>query len=263
MLDGEEAFTTEINILPNARHRNIIKLHGYCSHARYSFLVYEFMEKGSLADNLRDEVKALELGWRKRVTIVKGLANAIFYMHYECCPAIIHRDISSKNVLLDDEYEAHISDFGSATNLDPDSSNWTSFAGTFGYSAPELAYTMEVNEKCDVYSFGVITLELIMGKHPGDLILSHSASSSSLSPAAHQILLKDLLDQRLAPPKRRVAEEVVSIAKLAFSCLQPSPQSRPTMKEVSDKLSTSLPSLSETPHTITLKQLFDPPTSTP
>ncbi|XP_015887605.1 MDIS1-interacting receptor like kinase 2-like [Ziziphus jujuba] len=91
ILDGEEAFTTEIN--------------------------------GSLADNLRDEVKALELGWRKRVNIVKGLANATCYMHYECCPAIIHRDILSKNVLLDDECEAHISDFGSATTLDPDSSN--------------------------------------------------------------------------------------------------------------------------------------------
>nr|XP_048332825.1 MDIS1-interacting receptor like kinase 2-like [Ziziphus jujuba var. spinosa] len=163
ILDGEEAFTTEIN--------------------------------GSLADNLRDEVKALELGWTKRVNIVKGLSTVS----------------NCKNVLLDDDYEAHISDFGSGTTLDPDSSTWISFAGTFGYSASELAYTREVNEKCDVYSFGVVTLELIMGKHPGDLILSHSASSSSLSPAAHQIVLKDLLDQRLSPPKGRVAKEVVSI----------------------------------------------------
>nr|XP_048332726.1 MDIS1-interacting receptor like kinase 2-like [Ziziphus jujuba var. spinosa] len=256
ILDAGEAFTSEINVLTRARHRNIIKLEGFCSHTRYSYLVYGFMEKGSLSDILSIEVKALELGWRKRGNIVKGLANAISYMHHECCPAIIHRDISSRNVLLDDEYEAHISDFGSAITVDPDSSNWTPFAGTFGYSAP-------VNEKCDVYSFGIVILELIMGKHPGDLILSLSASSSSSSPpAVLEILLKDLLDQRLSPPKNQVAEKVVSIVKVAFACLQPDPGSRPTMKDVCDKLSTSLPSLSEPLHTITLEQLFYPPTST-
>ncbi|XP_060671374.1 MDIS1-interacting receptor like kinase 2-like [Ziziphus jujuba] len=114
----------------------------------------------------------MELEWMKRVNIVKGLANAISYMHHECCPAIVHRDVSSKNVLLDDEYEAHISDFGSATTLDTKSSNWAPFAGTFGCSVPELAYTMEIKEKIDIYSFGVITLEVIAGKHPGDLISS-------------------------------------------------------------------------------------------
>ena len=94
------------------------------------------MERGSLLKILSDEVKALEFEWTKRVNVVKGLANAISYLHHECCPAIVHRDISSKNVLLDAEYEAHISDFGSARTCDPESSNWTSFAGTFGYSAP-------------------------------------------------------------------------------------------------------------------------------
>nr|XP_048332747.1 MDIS1-interacting receptor like kinase 2-like [Ziziphus jujuba var. spinosa] len=258
---SKEAFESEISVLTRARHRNIVKLYGFCSHTRHSYLVYEFLEGGSLAKILIDNVKAVELEWSKRLNVVKGLANAISYMHYECCPAIIHRDIASKNVLLDDEYEAHISNFGSTISLDPNTSNWTPFAGTFGYSAPELAYTMEVNEKCDVYSFGVVVLELIMGKHPGDLILSLSASTSSSStPAVHQILLKDLLDQRLSPPKRQVAEKVVSIVNIAFACLQPSPQSRPTMKQVADKLSTSLPSLSEPLHAITLRQLLDPPT---
>ncbi|XP_060672017.1 MDIS1-interacting receptor like kinase 2-like [Ziziphus jujuba] len=144
---GKEAFNSETNVLTGARHRNIIKLYGFCSHARHSYLVYEFMDRGSLASILSDNVKALELKWTKRLTVVKDLANALSYMHYECCPAIIHRDISSKNVLFHDEYEAHISDFGSAVTLDPESSNWTPFEGTFGYSAPELAYTMEVNEK--------------------------------------------------------------------------------------------------------------------
>ncbi|KAK9930096.1 hypothetical protein M0R45_027153 [Rubus argutus] len=96
-------------------------------------------------------------------------------MHHDCMPPIVHRDISSKNILLDSEYEACVSDFGTAKFLNPDSANWTACAGTLGYVAPELAYTMEVNEKCDVYSFGVLALETIMGRHPGDLISSLSS----------------------------------------------------------------------------------------
>ncbi|XP_048333237.2 MDIS1-interacting receptor like kinase 2-like isoform X1 [Ziziphus jujuba] len=254
----KEAFESETSVLTRARHRNIIKLYGFCSHARQSYLVYEFMEGGSLEKILSNEVRAAEFAWTKRINVVKGLANAILYMHHECCPAIIHRDISTKNVLLDDEYEAHISDFGAATTLDPESLSWTPFAGTFGYSAPELAYTMEVNEKIDVYSFGVVTLEVIMGKHPGDLI-----SSLLLSPLlAVDALIKDVLDQRLSPPRGRIAHQVISIAEIAFACLQQSPQFRPTMKQVSRKLSTPLESLSEPFHMITIKQLFDSPTWT-
>ncbi|XP_015886964.3 MDIS1-interacting receptor like kinase 2-like [Ziziphus jujuba] len=256
---NHEAFKCETSILPKVRHRNIIKLLGFCSHTRYSFLVYEFMEQGCLAKILSDNEKAMELEWTKRVNIVKGLANAISYMHHECCPVIVHRDISSKNVLLDDEYEAHISDFGSAILLDPKESNWTSFAGTFGYTAPELAYTMEVNQRSDVYSYGVVTLELIMGKHPGDLL---SPLLTSRSPVEDdRIMLMDVLDERLSPPRRQIAGQVVSIAKLAFACLHSIPESRPTMKQVSEKLSISPSPLSEPLHMITLKQLFDLPTS--
>nr|GLL19838.1 MDIS1-interacting receptor like kinase 2-like [Ipomoea trifida] len=108
-------------------------------------------------------------------------------MHHGCFPTLVHRDISSKNILFNHEYEAHISDFGTAKLLNSNSSNWTSFAGTFGYAAPEFAYTMEVNEKCDVFSFGVIVLEVIMGRHPGDIIVA-SISSSSLSENQNLVL---------------------------------------------------------------------------
>lgn len=95
------------------------------------------MKNGSLANMLSDNVKAMELEWSKRVNVVKGLADALSYLHHECSPAIIHRDISSNNVLLDAQYEAHVADFGSAIILVPESSsNWSSFAGTLGYSAP-------------------------------------------------------------------------------------------------------------------------------
>ncbi|KAF3457539.1 hypothetical protein FNV43_RR02197 [Rhamnella rubrinervis] len=212
---------------------------------------------------LTDDGKPMELEWAKRVNVVKGLANAISYMHHECCPCVVHRDISSKNVLLDGDCEAHLSDFGSARTVDPDSSNWTSFAGTFGYAAPELTYTMEVNEKCDVYSFGVVTLEVIMGSHPGDLISSlPQPPASSSATIHHPIPFRNVLDRRLSPPRNRIEKQVVSIAQIAFACLKANPQSRPTMKQVSDKLAASSPSLSVPLDQITVQQLFDMPTWT-
>ncbi|XP_057992559.1 MDIS1-interacting receptor like kinase 2 [Hevea brasiliensis] len=232
-----KAFTSEICVLMNIRHRNIVKLHGFCSHSKHSFLVYEFMERGSLRSILSNEEQAVELNWFKRLNVVKGIANALAYMHHDCSPSIIHRDISSNNVLLDSEFEAHVSDFGTARLLMPDSSNWTSFAGTFGYTAPELAYTMMVNEKCDVYSFGVLTLEILMGRHPGDFISSVSLTFSlPSSPIEQQTLFKDVIDQRLPTPQNKAAERVMHIAQLALACLSANPQSRPTMKQVCSQL---------------------------
>jgi hypothetical protein len=138
--DGElmsfKTFRNEIRMLIDIRHRNIVKLYGFCSLREHSFLVYEFIERGSLKMNLSSEEQAMDLDWNRRLNVVKGVANALSYLHHDCSPPIIHRDISSSNVLLDLEYEAHVSDFGTARLLMPDSTNWTSFAGTFGYIAP-------------------------------------------------------------------------------------------------------------------------------
>ncbi|XP_034707992.1 MDIS1-interacting receptor like kinase 2-like [Vitis riparia] len=164
------SFKNEVQMLRQIRHRNIVKLHGYCLHNRYMFLISMYMERGSLYCMLSDEIEAVELDWVKRVNIVKNMAHALSYMHHDCNPPIIHRDISSNNVLLDSKLEGFVSDFGTARLLDPDSSNQTLVAGTYGYIAPELAYTMVVTEKCDVYSFGVVALETMIGKHPGELI---------------------------------------------------------------------------------------------
>ncbi|KAJ9182702.1 hypothetical protein P3X46_006665 [Hevea brasiliensis] len=236
-----KAFRSEIRALSDVRHRNIVKLYGFCSHPKNSFLIYEYVERGSLKMILSKDEKAMELDWKKRLNIVKGIANALCYMHCDCSPPIVHRDISSNNVLLDLEYEAHVSDFGTARLLMPDSSNWTSFAGTLGYVAPELAYTMKVDKKCDVYSFGVVTLEIIMGRHPASIISSlSSAASATSSPTSSTIdrctPFVDIIDQRLPPPQNEVAEFVVYIARLAFACLCGNPQSRPTMQQISMKL---------------------------
>lgn len=118
-------------------------------------------------------------------------------------------------------------------------------------SRPELAYTMRVTEKCDVYSFGVVSLEVITGMHPGELI------SSLLTSRGKEIMLKDVLDKRLPHPTDQEAKEVVLAVVLALACLSVNPQSRPTMRHVSQELSANKPLFLEPPHTITLWQLMD------
>ena len=130
-----KSFISEVAALTEIRHRNIVKLLGFCFQELHSFLVYEFMERGSLADRLCSE-GATELDWPTRIRVVKSVAYALSYMHHDCVPPIIHRDISSKNILLSSDLEAYVSDFGTARFLKPDSSNWTTIAGTYGYLAP-------------------------------------------------------------------------------------------------------------------------------
>ncbi|XP_004294224.1 PREDICTED: probable LRR receptor-like serine/threonine-protein kinase At4g08850-like [Fragaria vesca subsp. vesca] len=236
----KKEFLNEVRAPTEIRHRNIVKLYGFCSHRQHSFLVYEYIERGSLATVLSNDGEAQELGWSERVKIVKGVAHALCYMHHDCLEAIVHRDISSKNILLNADFQACVSDFGTAKFLNPDSANWTALAGTYGYIAPELAYTMEVNEKCDVYSFGVVTLEILMGRHPGELLVPLSSGSSTQSSALpiHQMSISDVFNKRISPPTDEVAGELLSLVKIAFSCLNTSPQSRPNMEQVSQQMET-------------------------
>ncbi|KAF6153426.1 hypothetical protein GIB67_003616 [Kingdonia uniflora] len=250
---GSKAFLEEISALSEVCHRNIVRLYGFCLHARHSFIISEYLERGNLSKVLSDIEEAVKLDWVRRVNIIKGVANAFSYLHHDCSPPIVHRDISSSNILLDLEYEARVSDFGTARLLKPDSSNWTELAGTYGYVAPELAYTMKVTEKCDMYSFGVLTLDVLIGKHPGELISSLTSSSSLTS---QNVLLKDILDGCLSPPTLHASHELFIIAKLAFSCLDANPESRPTMKHVSQELSKATSHDLDVFHTITLGQLM-------
>ncbi|PIN16139.1 Serine/threonine protein kinase [Handroanthus impetiginosus] len=225
-LEGEnptydKCFKNEAKILSQIRHQNIVKLFGYCLHKRCMFLVYDYMERGSLFCVLIDENEALELDWIKRVNVVKSIAHALSYMHHDCTLPILHRDVSTNNILLNSKLEARLSDFGIARVLDPDSSNQTQIAGTHGYIAPELAYTMIVNEKCDVYSFGVIALETIFGH---------------LS----------------------IATNIVRVVGIALACLNPNPKSRPWMREVSREfLVNNPPRLSRPLHNISISELMN------
>ncbi|XP_027356771.1 MDIS1-interacting receptor like kinase 2-like [Abrus precatorius] len=226
-----KTFESEVEAMTETRHRNIVKLYGFCSEGVHTFLIYEYMDRGNLSDTLRDDKEALELDWHKRFDIIKGVASALSYMHHDCAPPLIHRDISSKNILLSTNLKAHVSDFGTARFLKPDSPIWTSFAGTYGYAAPELAYTMAVTEKCDVFSFGVLAFEILTGRHPGDIVSYIQTSSEQ------KINLKEILDTRLPPPaKSHVLKELQLIANLALSCLQTNPLSRPTMRSIAQLL---------------------------
>ncbi|QHO54461.1 uncharacterized protein DS421_2g56980 [Arachis hypogaea] len=168
------------------------------------FLVYEYLERGSLFCNLAYEIEAQELNWSKRVNIIKGTAYALAHMHHHY--------------------------FGTARLLDPDSSNQTLLVGTYGYVAPELAYTMSVTTKCDVYSFGVVALETMMGHHPGEFI------STLTKPSTQQLLVKDVLDPRIPLPKsRKDMQDVVHVVKLALACLSSDPKSRPSMQVVANE----------------------------
>ncbi|KAK8533979.1 hypothetical protein V6N12_047381 [Hibiscus sabdariffa] len=152
------------------------------------FLVYEYLENGSLFYALSIDDEAVELDWSKRVNIVK--------------------------------------DFGTAKLLDPNSSNRTIMVGTYGYIAPELACSMVVTEKCDVYSFGVLALEVSMGKHPGELLSSSGAQ---------YVMLNEILDPRLSPPTGQKMRDIVFVALVAFACLRTNPKARPTIKSVSQE----------------------------
>ncbi|KAM2606428.1 hypothetical protein TB2_035111 [Malus domestica] len=240
------SFENEIRTLINIRHRNIIRVYGFCSRRGCIFLLYEYFERGSLGKSLYGVEGVTELGWATRVKILKGLAHALSYSHNDCSSPIVHRDVTVNNVLLDQDFEPRLSDFGTARLLSANSSNWTHIVGSFGYMAPELALTMRVTDKCDVYSFGVVALEVMMGKHLGDMVESLLLESSRLSQDNVGLLLKDVLDQRLELPTDELAKAVVLVMSLALACTRAHPRSRPPMSFVAQKLSAqTLPCLLE------------------
>ncbi|XP_039118944.1 MDIS1-interacting receptor like kinase 2-like [Dioscorea cayenensis subsp. rotundata] len=249
------SFLNEIQILLGVRHRNIVKLHGSCMRKGVMYLVYDYVERGSLGDVLYNVLGGLTFDWAMRVKVIHGVAHALAYLHNDCSPSIVHRDISINNVLLDDDFEPKLCDFGTAKLLTHDASSCTAVVGSYGYIAPELAYMTKFTDKCDVYSFGVVTLEVMMGIHPGELLLNLPSMSSSSQ--GNDQLLKDVLDHRLLPPTGQLAEQVVFIVKIALACIQTDPASRPAMLSIAQELSTMRKSyLSEPLGTITIKNLL-------
>ncbi|KAF8400650.1 hypothetical protein HHK36_013949 [Tetracentron sinense] len=157
---GEREFLAEICTIGRLRHKNIVQLQGWCHEHEHLLLVYEFMPNGSLDRFISKGF----LDWQTRYNILTGLASALLYLHEECGNTVVHRDVKPNNVMLDSEYNAHLGDFGLARLLQNETSVTTRLAGTPGYLAPECGYTGKATPECDVYSFGIVVLEVVCGR---------------------------------------------------------------------------------------------------
>ncbi|CAM0907049.1 unnamed protein product [Alopecurus aequalis] len=234
---GEAQFRTEVEMISLAVHRHLLRLLGFCADAASGerLLVYPYMPNGSVASRLRGK-PALEWQTRKRVAV--GTARGLLYLHEQCDPKIIHRDVKAANVLLDDCHEAVVGDFGLAKLLDHgDSHVTTAVRGTVGHIAPEYLSTGQSSEKTDVFGFGVLLLELVTGQRAlevgkgSGINLSHKGVMLDWVRKVHEEKMFDLLvDQDLGPHYDRI--EVAEMVQVALLCTQFQPSHRPRMSEV-------------------------------
>ncbi|XP_075514813.1 LRR receptor-like serine/threonine-protein kinase HSL2 [Primulina tabacum] len=249
--ESEGVFRSEVDTLGKIRHANIVRLLFSCMGEDIKVLVYDYMKNGSLGDMLNDEKHGTYLDWPKRFAIALGAAQGLAYLHHDCAPAIVHRDVKPNNILLDEEFKPKVADFGLAKIVKQDELQsdqvMSRVAGSYGYIAPEYAYTMKVTEKSDVYSFGVVLLELITGKKPNDDSFGENknivrwvmevafASSERGSENATGTMDKTCFDQLVDPRMDSSTieyEEVEKILNVALSCTAELPASRPSMRRV-------------------------------
>ncbi|XP_050268122.1 LRR receptor-like serine/threonine-protein kinase ERECTA isoform X2 [Quercus robur] len=232
-------FETELETVGSIKHRNLVCLQGYSLSPSGNLLFYDYMENGSLWDLLHGPTKKKKLDWDTRLMIALGAAQGLAYLHHDCSPRIIHRDVKSSNILLDKDFEAHLTDFGIAKSLCASKSHTSTYImGTIGYIDPEYARTSRLTEKSDVYSYGVVLLELLTGRKAVDnesnlhhLILSKTASNAVMETVDPEITAtcKDL-------------GAVKKVFQLALLCTKRQPLDRPTMHEVTRVLGSLVPS---------------------
>ncbi|KAL3323435.1 hypothetical protein AABB24_037862 [Solanum stoloniferum] len=198
-------FDTEVRLISNVHHRNLIRLLGCSNKGAELVLVYEYMANGSLERYLYGDKQGM-LNWKQRYDIIIGTARGLAYLHEQFHVCIIHRDIKSSNILLDDEFQPKIADFGLVRLLPGDQSHVsTKFAGTLGYTAPEYAIHGHLTEKVDVYGFGVVVLEIISGRRSNHMqeteyLLEHVCSHFQISSSFH-IITKFFLPTKLSYSK--------------------------------------------------------------
>lgn len=232
---GEIQFQTEVEMISLAVHRNLLRLCGFCTTESERLLVYPYMPNGSVASRLRDYVHGRPaLDWMRRKSIALGTARGLVYLHEQCDPKIIHRDVKAANILLDEDFEAVVGDFGLAKLLDHrDSHVTTAVRGTVGHIAPEYLSTGQSSEKTDVFGFGILLLELITGQKA--LNFGRAANQKGVMldwvKKLHQEgKLNLMVDKDLKGNFDRIElEEMVQVALL---CTQFNPSHRPKMSDV-------------------------------
>nr|QAS62439.1 LRR receptor-like serine/threonine-protein kinase [Sedum alfredii] len=232
---ADRQFQTEVEMIGLALHRNLLCLYGFCMTSNERLLVYPYMPNGSVADRLRDRNQQNpSLDWIKRKRIALGAARGLLYLHEQCNPKIIHRDVKAANILLDETFEAVVGDFGLAKLLDlRDSHVTTAVRGTIGHIAPEYLSTGQSSEKTDVFGFGILLLELVTGLKALD------AGNGQVQKGMILDWVKTLHeDKRLEMVVDKdmkghyVEEELENMVELALLCTQSLPSLRPKMSEV-------------------------------
>ncbi|XP_020149811.3 proline-rich receptor-like protein kinase PERK15 [Aegilops tauschii subsp. strangulata] len=233
---GEREFQAEVEIISRVHHKHLVSLVGYCISGGKRLLVYEFVTNNTLEFHLHGKGRPT-LEWPIRLRIALGAAKGLAYIHEDCHPKIIHRDIKSSNILLDFKFEAKVADFGLAKfTSDNNTHVSTRVMGTFGYLAPEYASSGKLTEKSDVFSFGVMLLELITGRRPVDSTQTYM--DDSLVDWARPLLMRaledgnydELVDARLG--KDFNPNEIARMIACAAACVRHSARRRPRMSQV-------------------------------
>ncbi|KAI3832378.1 hypothetical protein MKX03_030930 [Papaver bracteatum] len=236
--EGEKEFKTEVNAIGRIHHKNLVQLFGFCDEGQQRLLVYEFMSNRSLADHLFGNSKP---DWKQRVQIALGISSGLLYLHEECSTQIIHCDIKPQNILLDDNFIARISDFGLAKLLvtaQSRISTLTGIRGTKGYVAPEWFRNTPVSAKVDVYSFGVMLLEIVCCRKGVIQELGDEDMKAILTDWAYYCLSQGKLED-LVKDDEGVMNDMKRFEKLvmvAIWCIQDEPSLRPPMKKVMQML---------------------------
>ncbi|KAG9439714.1 hypothetical protein H6P81_019879 [Aristolochia fimbriata] len=254
--EGEREFRAEMEVLSGGEsgvgwpHPNLVTLFGWCLYGSEKLLIYEYMEGGSLEEVIGDRRR---LGWRRRVEVAVGVARALVFLHHECSPPVVHRDVKASNVLLDGEGRARVTDFGLARVVGPGESHVsTMIAGTVGYVAPEYGQTWRATTKGDVYSFGVLAMELGTGRRAVECGAGgcdeclvdwvrrvaggpHRGLRGAVVPVMMSAMGVREAEEEAESPASEAAEglgEMCELVRIGLRCTAESPHSRPDMKEV-------------------------------
>ncbi|KZV30072.1 putative receptor-like protein kinase [Dorcoceras hygrometricum] len=231
--EAERELENEVVLLSKIRHQNVVSLLGYCIQGTAGFMVYELMEKGSLESHLHECNSGSTLSWHLRMKVALDVARGLEHLHEVCNPPVIHRNLKSSNILIDSKFNAKLSDFGLAISGANPNTNNHKFSGTLGYLAPEYLLDGKLTDKSDVYAFGVVLLELLLGRRPVER-LADAQCQSIVTWATPHLMDRSKLPNIVDRSIRRTMDlkHLYQVAAIAVLCVQPEPSYRPLITDV-------------------------------